>query len=160
MNMIQCSATESMKQLFSPYAVWSSKLEDEGIIGRPVVTTEHWVRIRDVYKDKQGCQWALVQWERSRARWSSWRQEMYWASKLQAKVQWGLHGDKRSKLRSPGSEGQVLYTCRQQGETRTISNHDHGNRSDNNGYKDNSDKEQGELLYWGFRDELQCNREL
>ena len=56
MNMIQCSATESMKQLFSPYAVWSSKLEDEGIIGRPVVTTEHRVRIRDVYKDKQGCQ--------------------------------------------------------------------------------------------------------
>ena len=56
-------------------------------------------------------------------------------------------GDKRSKLRSPGSEGQVLYTCRQQGKTGTIGNHDCGNKSDNNGYKDNSNREQGELLY-------------
>ena len=110
---------------------------------------------------KQGCWWALVQQEWSKAWQSGWRQEMYWASKLWVRIQWGLPGDKRLKLRSPGSKGQVLYTCKQQGETGTIGNYDPSNRRGNNGYKDNSERgTRGAIQYCtGPRDGLQCNGE-
>ena len=55
------------------------------------------------------------------------------------RIQRGLPGDKRSKLRSPGSTVQVLYTHTGQWDSGTIGNYGHGNIRGNNGVWDNSD---------------------
>ena len=55
------------------------------------------------------------------------------------RIQRGLPGDKRSKLRSPGSEVRVLYTCTGQWVPRTIGNYGPGNTRENNSIQDNSD---------------------
>ena len=55
------------------------------------------------------------------------------------RIQQGLPGDKRSKLKSPGSKVQVLYTCTGQWVPRTIGNYGCGNTRENNSVQDNSD---------------------
>ena len=55
------------------------------------------------------------------------------------RIQRGLPGDKRSKLRSPGSKVWVLYTCTGQWVPRTIGNYRRGNARENNSIQDNSD---------------------
>ena len=55
------------------------------------------------------------------------------------RIQRGLPRDKRSKLKSPGSKVQVLYTCTGQWVPRTIGNYGHRNRRENNSVQDNSD---------------------
>ena len=55
------------------------------------------------------------------------------------RIQRGLPGDKRSKLKSPGSKVQVLYTCTGQWVPRTIGNYGHENGRENNSIRDNSD---------------------
>ena len=55
------------------------------------------------------------------------------------RIQQGLPGDKRSKLKSPGSKVQVLYTCTGQWVPRTIGNYGRGNTRENNSVQGNSD---------------------
>ena len=56
------------------------------------------------------------------------------------RIQQGLPGDKRLKLRSPGSEVWILYTCTEQWVPRTMGNYGHGNERGNNRVWDNSNK--------------------
>ena len=56
------------------------------------------------------------------------------------RIQQGLPGDKRLKLKSPGSKVQVLYTCTGQWVPRTIDNYGRGNTRENNSVQDNSDR--------------------
>ena len=56
------------------------------------------------------------------------------------RIQQGLPGDKRSKLRSPGSKVQVFYTHMKQWECETVSNYGHKNSRGTNGIWNNSNR--------------------
>ena len=108
---------------------------------RPNVTTGCRVRSREAYETSKGVDERLC--SESGARLDSQAGDKSVLSEVSTReIQWGSPGDKRSKLESPGSRLQSLYTCAGPWERSTMVTTVVGTERENIGVGNNSNRKQ------------------